>query len=102
MHSAKELRRCTKGWIVTISIFDSGGKYEWSNDGLAQYKGWYKRCQAKGNIDWHAGIDACRRGVESSWWEWTIGSRPFHWRWPEEYRVEIRDGIQVFFIQNPP
>lgn len=29
----------------------------------------------------------------ASWWEWTAGSRPLFWRWPEEYKITLRDGL---------
>jgi hypothetical protein len=40
-----------------------------------------------------AGLDCVRRCANSSWWEWTSGSRPLFWRWPEEYQTSIRDGV---------
>jgi hypothetical protein len=43
------------------------------------------------------GRDAVARASRATWWNWDNGSRPFHWRWPEEYRIRIRDGIKVFF-----
>jgi hypothetical protein len=41
----------------------------------------------------HVGRDCIRRCCQSSWWEWTVGSRPLFWRWPREYQKTIRDGI---------
>lgn len=43
------------------------------------------------------GMDAIARASKATWWNWDDGSRPFHWRWPAEYRDRIRDGIPVFF-----
>jgi hypothetical protein len=42
------------------------------------------------------------RALKSTWWSWEDGSRPFHWRWPEDYQVRIRDGIPVYFVTAPP
>jgi hypothetical protein len=39
------------------------------------------------------GSDCIRRCCNSSWWEWTSGSRPLFWRWPPEYLKAIRDGL---------
>jgi hypothetical protein len=43
--------------------------------------------------DKSAGQDCIRRCAESTWWEWNAGSRPLFWRWPEDYRHIIRDGV---------
>jgi hypothetical protein len=53
-------------------------------------------------LDWTAGRDCIWRAAEASWWDWTKGSRPFHWRWPIEYRTVIRDGVPLWFISPPP
>jgi len=47
-----------------------------------------------------AGADCLARCANSSWWEWTAGSRPLFWRWPEEYRETIRDGVKLW-IKGP-
>ncbi len=44
-------------------------------------------------LDLEAGRDCISRCANSEWWEWTAGSRPLFWRWPEEYRTIIRDGV---------
>lgn len=49
-----------------------------------------------------AAREALERAAKASWWEWDAGSRPFHWRWPQEYRKRIRDGVPVFFQSQPP
>lgn len=50
--------------------------------------------------DLDVGLDAIRRGVGSSWWEWTLGSTLFFWRWPPEYRKQVRDGVSVFIFNE--
>jgi hypothetical protein len=47
-----------------------------------------------------AGLDCVQRCSNSSWWEWTAGSRPLFWRWPEDYRLTIRDGVTPW-IKGP-
>ena len=45
--------------------------------------------------DLKVGRDAIRRACLSSWWEWDGGSTLFFWRWPKEYRKDVRDGLEV-------
>lgn len=47
-----------------------------------------------------AGTDCLARCANSSWWEWSAGSRPFFWWWPAEYRATIRDGVKPW-IKGP-
>jgi hypothetical protein len=47
-------------------------------------------------------MEAIERAFRSSWWEWDDGSRPFHWRWPEEYQDRIRDGLKPHFKTEAP
>mmetsp|Transcript_5392 Transcript_5392/g.8275 ORF Transcript_5392/g.8275 Transcript_5392/m.8275 type:complete len:90 (-) Transcript_5392:62-331(-) len=63
---------------------------------------WYAIRQVCGGLDLAAGADAVVRGWRSTWWEWTDGSRPFYWRWPEWYRTRIRDGVKIFLRKRPP
>ncbi len=40
------------------------------------------------------GIREClTRASQATWWSWSGGSRPFFWRWPSEFLVELRDGF---------
>lgn len=45
--------------------------------------------------DLRVGRDAIRRACSASWWEWDGGSTLFFWRWPKEYRKDVRDGLEV-------
>ena len=45
--------------------------------------------------DLKVGRDAVRRAGLSSWWEWDAGSTLFFWRWPAEYKKDVRDGLEV-------
>jgi len=51
--------------------------------------------------DWTAGRDCIRRCALASWWDWEGGSRPFHWRWSNEYRHIVRDGLTPWFLSTP-
>jgi hypothetical protein len=46
--------------------------------------------------------DCVTRPVESSWWEWLDGSRPFHWWWPEEYQHTMMDCLRLWYKGTPP
>ena len=48
-----------------------------------------------------AGLDACQRAEDSTWWEWNRGSRLFFWRWPPEYLITARDGLKPRFRERP-
>ena len=39
-----------------------------------------------------AGRDCITRAAHSSWWKWDAGSRPFFWRFPREFRVDMMKG----------
>ena len=41
-----------------------------------------------------AARDCIRRASQASWWSWDGGSRPFFWRWPEDYQEKVKDGIK--------
>jgi hypothetical protein len=58
------------------------------------------RCSGEYIKEKKAGADCLARYANSSWWEWTAGSRPLFWRWPEKYREIIRDGVKLW-IKGP-
>jgi hypothetical protein len=58
------------------------------------------RCSGECIKEKKAGADCLARYANSSWWEWTAGSRPLFWRWPEKYREIIRDGVKLW-IKGP-
>jgi hypothetical protein len=77
-------------------------RYEWNPGGTQRWSDWHSLLKSTCPKDIEAGSDAVVRAARSSWWEWSDGSRPFHWRWPAEYIETIRDGLPVYFIQKPP
>jgi hypothetical protein len=52
--------------------------------------------------DWEAGRECISRCSEATWWEWTDGSRPHFWRWSDEYKRQIRDGVTPWFRKTLP
>jgi hypothetical protein len=46
-------------------------------------------------LDLEAGMDALRRAMDATWWNWDSGSALFFWRWPKEFRREARDGTPI-------
>ena len=49
-----------------------------------------------------AGRECVERSSGATWWEWRCGSRPYFWRWPNEYRVQIRDGLKLWIKNQLP
>jgi hypothetical protein len=43
------------------------------------------------------GIDAIRRAIGGTFWEWSKGSTVFFWRWPRDMWKELRDGARVWY-----
>jgi hypothetical protein len=75
---------------------------ERSRVGLAGYQEWWKERVTTCTRDLAAGMEELERAAWSTWWGWDDGSRPFHWRWPEEDHERIRDGIKVHLQHDPP
>ena len=46
--------------------------------------------------------DCITRAVNSTWWDWSDGSRLFFWRWPDPWRLEARDGAKSYRMAEPP
>ena len=46
--------------------------------------------------------DCIRRAKACTYWQWTRGSRLFFWRFPEEFRADMRDGVEFFHLGPPP
>ena len=44
-------------------------------------------------------IERCRN---STWWEWSDGSRLHFWRWPDVWRHEARDGARACHLKDLP
>jgi hypothetical protein len=42
------------------------------------------------------------RAANSTWFNWEDGSRPFFWRWSEEYFHHTLDGIPLWYRGDPP
>ena len=42
------------------------------------------------------GKDAIGRARGASFWDWSMGSSPFFWRWQKEVRKDMRDGTPCF------
>jgi hypothetical protein len=77
-------------------------QWMWASHGKKHYHEW---CQARctiGGTDCEVGVDALRRACGTSWWEWELGSTPFHWRWPHFHQLTIRDGLEVYAENKIP
>jgi hypothetical protein len=60
---------------------------------------WYKyrRCNLPVKRSREIALECIQRACNSSWWNWDSGSRPFFWRWPDDYHKEIRDGVKGWY-----
>ena len=77
--------------------------YQWTGNGQELYIKCLKHRQWKTKVkDYEASRNCVHRAIESNWWEWTSGSRFFHWRWPEEFATLVRDGQPHFQIGEFP
>lgn len=77
--------------------------YGWSPEGLGGktiYWHWWLRRWSKAGHELMPGQDVVARTARATWWAWDEGSRPIHWRWPQEYQETIRDGLSVHFLQE--
>jgi hypothetical protein len=74
-----------QSWLLT----------RWKRNVTLSYLRW-KREFGDSSYDSDA-LDCIRRAANSTWWSWDDGSRPFFWRWPEEYVSQVRDGVNVWF-----
>ena len=77
-------------------------RYRWKGEGQLEYRKWHDSRKKQRLKDYEAGVDAIQRACLSTWWEWSDGSRPFHWRWPKWYRTTIRDGLNVHLSGKAP
>ena len=79
----------------------------WRKNICREFMGWYEKKhgrppamdsgmtdEAKKDLD--AGRDCLTRCMNSTFWEWSAGSRPHFWRWPIDYQKQIRDGIPIW------
>jgi hypothetical protein len=68
--------------------------------GRHKYMDWYMNLSNFKSEDWLAGQDAVARAAGASWWDWTVGSRLFFWRWPKWYQRTALEGMPVFYTKH--
>jgi hypothetical protein len=47
-------------------------------------------------------LDCITRAANTTWWEWTDGSRPFFWMWDPDYVATVRDGLRLWYKGSAP
>ena len=59
---------------------------------------------AHGNlaVDRDAIADCIRCVKAATYWQWIRGSRLLFWRFPDEFRIEMRDGTEFFHLAEAP
>jgi hypothetical protein len=86
---------------------EANSKYVWCSCGhnlvgKKAYQGWWTSFWDVAAAEKFGGRDAVGRAADSSWWDWDTGSAPIYWRWPEEYRTVVRDGLEIWFSGEKP
>lgn len=107
LHTKRKFQRSGIGmshFVERASIVDpqvQTEEYAWTETGRGLYVEWWRSRWRRLEKDLVAGRESIRRFVNGSWWEWTEGSRPAHWKWPEWYQEIIRDGLPIWFREAP-
>ncbi len=78
----------------------NGQQYEWSS--WSGYHGDWKFVRSHAPDSMAAARDCIGRAAHASWWKWDEGSRPFFWRYKEEFMVDLRDGVQPWLNGKMP
>lgn len=64
---------------------------------------WIQQTERTGNTaDLLAGHECLWCTAYASWWDWTVGSRPFYWRWLAAHRQAAQDGYPPFIQSELP
>jgi hypothetical protein len=84
----------------------NGAKYVWTGNYKGQYAHYWKAMWGQKENDKQKSLlaagDCITRAANCTWLNWKDGSRPFFWRWSEEYFHHIRDGIPMWNRGDPP
>ena len=74
---------------------DGPNSLKMAADGIARASGPYCR-DAEEYVSFQDGDEFLH-----AWWEWTSGSTPFFWNWPEKYQADAREGQPHFTTGDP-
>lgn len=98
------------------AVGGSGAGMESAREVLRNFMfGWWRRRLCKEAVQWlkspwaqieidenrNAIRDCITRCANSTWWDWSDGSRLLFWRWPEAWRQEARDGARGHHMSYP-
>jgi hypothetical protein len=83
--------------IIPGIVKQDDGQYRWVTAGRNTYCTWWHGYPRAGNQDMEIERDCVRHICDSSWWNWDGGSTLFFWRWPSEFRKQMRDGNPLGF-----
>jgi hypothetical protein len=111
-NDCKSLTKHDKDMLTFNHVLINGKwkiKYEWSDTGQKKYKHWHNRYMRtdkairkdiRRSVD--AASDCITRAANASTWSWDDGSRPFFWRWGDDYWEESRDGTKIWIKDDLP
>jgi hypothetical protein len=75
--------------------------YRWAPLGRAVYCDWWSERDARHFAVLKPAREVVKRSSRATWFEWSDGSTPVHWKWPPWYQSIARDGLPVWFKEAP-
>jgi hypothetical protein len=91
--------------VEKVQVTTPGEKekvYHWAPLGRAVYCDWWSERDARHFKDLKSARDVVEQSSRATWFEWTDGSTPVHWKWPTWYQQPVaRDGLPVWFKEAP-
>ena len=89
--------------LQSVILNKARNKFNWSANGVNQYKKWWNiyrqtanhKCRREIDKDIIAGLDCISRARDCTVWQWKRGSRLFFWRWGE-FQHDAHYGAKVF------
>ena len=94
----KVKRKQVKEWVIWKR---NKSRFEWSSTGKFGYEKATRKIWKIATKDMEAGQECIARAGNSSWWDWSDGSRPFFWRWSKDFQILIRDGVPPLLSEVP-
>jgi hypothetical protein len=88
-----------------LGVIRVGACRKWRKEVEASFWKWYYKTEYRlgnKNAIRAAGIEACLKARQATWWEWNGGSSTFFWRWPDEYQRDLWEGSPPWLIGEPP
>jgi len=86
----------SRDWKTAIRTLRKFGLRMWMQDKWKSFYKWKRKKLEQGakfTQEMHeAACDSLERAMDSTWWDWPQGSRPFFWNWPSECQDAAMSG----------